>query len=130
DVAVGRRVIVRRELTPEEAAESGKKVTDVIGHVVSLAPLVVRPSSKSSAGPDGEPAEPVDFTPYDVLVVKALPDQVVRNSDIRAVETATAKAFPGIEHAWAGQWLLRAGDGITERSNSALPIGPGAGTSP
>ncbi|MFD5869432.1 GNAT family N-acetyltransferase [Corynebacterium sp. NPDC060344] len=125
DVAVGRRVIVRRELTPEEAAASGKKVTDVIGHVESLDPLVVRPSSKSHAD-----EAPIDFTPYNVLVVKALPDQVVRNSDIRAVETATAKAFPGIEKTWAGQWLLRAGDGITERSNSALPIGPGAGTSP
>lgn len=129
DVAVGRRVIVRRELTAEEAAASGKKVTDVIGHVESLDPLIVRPSSKSHAGPGEEP-DAIDFTPYKVLVVKALPDQVVRNSDIRAVETATAKAFPGIEHTWAGQWLMRAGDGITERSNSALPIGPGAGTSP
>ncbi len=120
DVAVGRRVIVRRELTPEEAAVSGKKVTDLIGHVESLDPLVVRPKE----------GEPVDFSPFRVLVVKALPDKVVRNSDIRAVETATAKAFPGIEHTWAGQWLMRAGDGITERSNSALPIGPGAGTAP
>ena len=130
DVAVGRRVIVRRELTPEEAAESGKKVTDVIGRVESVDPLVVRPTSKSNGGPDGTPAEPVDFTDHKVLVVKALPDQVVRNSDIRAVETATAKAFPGIEHTWVGEWLLRAGDGITERSNSALPIGRAAGTSP
>ncbi|MDK8767481.1 GNAT family N-acetyltransferase [Corynebacterium freneyi] len=130
DIEVGRRVIVRRELTPEEAAATGKKVTDVIGRVESVDPLVVRPTSKSNGGPDGTPAEPVDFTDHKVLVVKALPDLVVRNSDIRAVETATAKAFPGIEHRWAGQWLLRAGDGITERSNSALPIGPAAGTSP
>ncbi|WP_295624834.1 GNAT family N-acetyltransferase [uncultured Corynebacterium sp.] len=120
EVAVGRRVIVRRELTADEAAASGKKVTDVIGRVDSLDPLVVTP-------PD---ADPVDFTGHKLLVVKALPDQVVRNSDIRAVETATAKAFPGIEHTWAGDWLMRAGDGITERSNSALPIGPGAGSSP
>lgn len=126
DVAVGRRVIVRRELTEAEAAASGKKVTDLIGRVESVDPLVVRPTSKHHEGP----RDPVDFSPYRVLVVKALPDHVVRNSDIRAVETATAKAFPGIDHTWAGQWLMRAGDGITERSNSALPIGPAAGTAP
>ena len=45
------------------------------------------------------------------------------------METATAKAFPGIEHTWTrdGQWLMRAGDGITERSNSAAPLGRSAG---
>ena len=53
----------------------------------------------------------------------------MRNSDIRAIEVATAAAFPGIEHRHSsdGQWLLRAGDGITERSNSAVPTGPSAG---
>ena len=60
---------------------------------------------------------------------KRQPPQRVRNSDIRAVETATAKAFPGIDHRWEGQWLLRAGDGITERSNSAAPLGHSAGLS-
>ena len=62
--------------------------------------------------------------------MKALPDHPVRNSDIRAVETATAKAFPGIAHVVESGWLLRAGDGITERSNSALPFEPGASTQP
>lgn len=128
-VEPGRRVIVRRELTPEEAEESGRKVTDVIGHVVSVEPLVVRPQSAPGV-PASEDAPTVDFSGHRVLVVKALPDRPVRNSDIRAVETATAKAFPGIGYEWSGEWLLRAGDGITERSNSALPIGPAAGTSP
>lgn len=129
EVEVGRRVIVRRELTPQEAAASGKKVTDVIGHVVSMNPFAVRPQLKAGVrSDDSVPA--IDFSDKKVLVVKALPDHPVRNSDIRAVELATAKAFPGIEHTMCGGWLLRAGDGITERSNSALPVGPTAGTQP
>ncbi|MBV7295966.1 GNAT family N-acetyltransferase [Corynebacterium sp. TAE3-ERU12] len=119
-VAVGRRVIVRRALTDAERATSDAKVTDLIGHVESVDPLIVRPQLRGGARSD---LDPVDFSEHDVLVVKTLPDTPVRNSDIRAVETATAKAFPGIEHTWSGGWLLRAGDGITERSNSALPIG-------
>lgn len=129
DVEVGRRVIVRRELSATEAAESGKKVTDVIGHVVSMDPFQIRPQVRAGVrADDSVPA--VDFTDKKVVVVKALPDHPVRNSDIRAVELATAKAFPGIEHTMCGGWLLRAGDGITERSNSALPVGPSAGTQP
>ncbi|MDO4910177.1 MAG: GNAT family N-acetyltransferase [Corynebacterium sp.] len=49
---------------------------------------------------------------------------------IRAIETAYAKAFPGLDHSWAGGWLLRAGDGITERSNSAAPLEPAAWEEP
>ncbi|MEJ6020297.1 N-acetylglutamate synthase, CG3035 family [Corynebacterium sp. H113] len=128
-VAVGKRVIVRRELTAKEAAQSGKKVTDVIGYVVSLDPFVVRPQqAPGKRAPEDAPA--IDFSPYSLVTVKALPERTVRNADIRAVELATAKAFPGTEHKWVGDWLLRAGDGITERSNSALPVGPGAGTQP
>ncbi|WP_084210388.1 N-acetylglutamate synthase, CG3035 family [Corynebacterium sphenisci] len=128
-VAVGRRVIVRRARTEAERAESPEKVTDLIGHVLSVDPLVVRPQGPRGTRA-GEEVAPVDFSGHRVLVVKTLSDAPVRNSDIRAVEAATAKAFPGIEHTWCGGWLLRAGDGITERSNSALPVGPAAGTAP
>ena len=129
EVTVGRRVIVRRRLSAAEAAASGKKVTDVIGHVVSLAPLRVRPQLR--AGVPAETSVPaVEFATEDIVVIKALPDHPVRNSDIRAVEVATAKAFPGIAHVEEAGWLLRAGDGITERSNSALPISPSASTQP
>lgn len=127
EITVGSRVVVRRALTEVERAESGKKVTDVIGHVESLDPLRVIPQ-----GPGGTRGRggAVDFSGYDVLVVKHLPDRMVRNRDIRAIEQATAKAFPGIGHTWCGPWLLRAGDGITERSNSALPLGPAASSTP
>lgn len=129
EVAVGRRVIVRRALTDEEALASGKKTTDVIGHVLSMDPFVVRPQVRAGVRAD-ESVAAVDFSDKHILIVKALPDHPVRNSDIRAVETATAKAFPGIAHVVESGWLLRAGDGITERSNSALPLEPGASTQP
>lgn len=129
EVAVGRRVIVRRALTDEEAMASGKKTTDVIGHVLSMDPFVVRPQLRAGVRAD-ESVAAVDFSDKHILIVKALPDHPVRNSDIRAVETATAKAFPGIAHVVESGWLLRAGDGITERSNSALPLEPGASTQP
>ncbi len=129
EVAVGRRVIVRRALTDEEALASGKKTTDVIGHVLSMDPFVVRPQVRAGVRAD-ESVAAVDFSDKHILIVKVLPDHPVRNSDIRAVETATAKAFPGIAHVVESGWLLRAGDGITERSNSALPLEPGASTQP
>lgn len=129
EVGVGRRVIVRRALSAAEAKASGKKTTDVIGHVISMDPFVVRPQVRAGVrADDSVPA--VDFSDKKVLIVKALPDHPVRNSDIRAVETATAKAFPGIAHIMESGWLLRAGDGITERSNSALPLAPNAGMQP
>lgn len=114
--APGARVVVRSRLTPEEAADSGKKVSDIIGTITALDPLHILD------------AHGVDHTvdPLRVLIIKLLPAQTVRNSQIRAVEQATAQAFPGIEHVDVNGWLLRAGDGITERSNSAAPIGPQA----
>ncbi len=68
----------------------------------------------------------------EIDALRVMPPQRVRNSEIRALEVATAQAFPGIEHRWStdGQWLLRAGDGITERSNSAAPLGPSAAFHP
>ncbi|AJK69791.1 N-acetylglutamate synthase, CG3035 family [Corynebacterium marinum] len=121
EVAVGDRVVVRRRLP-----DTPGHYTDVIGHVLSLTPLTVRPQS---VGGLPSAAEAVEIPAGQVKVVKRLSPRTIRNSDIRAVEVATAKAFPGIEHTWTtdGQWLMRAGDGITERSNSAAPLGRSAG---
>lgn len=116
---VGDRVIVRR-LLPDTPGH----LTDVIGHVLSLNPLVVRPQSVGGFVSD---AEAVEIPAELIQVVKVLPPRRVRNSEIRAVELATAHAFPGIEHIEVDGWLLRAGDGITERSNSAAPLGASAG---
>lgn len=95
-------------------------VSDVIGVLESVDPLVVRDSSGT--------AHPIPAAA--VVVVKTLSAAPVRASDIRAVEAATAAAFPGLAHENIGGWLARAGDGITERSNSAVPLGPETGTTP
>ncbi|CAB1024359.1 N-acetyltransferase [Corynebacterium diphtheriae] len=106
---VGDRIVVRQE------------EFDTIGHVLSVDPLIVRPHARGGLPSNAEPVR-ID----NPLMIKRLSPRTVRNADIRAIEVATAKAFPGIEHTWCGQWLLRAGDGITERSNSAAPLGPQA----
>jgi len=95
-------------------------VSDVIGVLRSLDPLTV----EDAAG------ELHRIPVRAVVVLKSLHARPVRTSDIRAVETATARAFPGLEHRDFRGWLARAGDGITERSNSAVPLGPEAGTTP
>ena len=73
----------------------------------------------------GIPGEEITIDPQLIDVIKPLPAKPVRNSDIRAVEYAYALAFPGvIHHEWVNGWLVRVGDGVTERSNSAVPLEP------
>lgn len=122
---IGDRVVVRRRIEGAEGADV--HWTDVIGHVMGLDPLVVRP--QSIGGMPSE-AEGIEIPEQQLEVVKILSPRTIRNSDIRAVEVATAKAFPGLINEWSGGWLLRAGDGITERSNSASPLGPTTGFDP
>lgn len=119
EVRTGVRATVRR-LVSATGASGRPQVSDIIGVIDSVDPLEIRT-------PDGV----VHHVPADeVVVCKTLADRPVRTSDIRAVEQATAAAFPGIHNDTVGGWLMRAGDGITERSNSAVPLGPGTGTSP
>lgn len=117
--AVGDRVVVRRRIEGANVHH-----TDVIGHVIGVDPLVVRPQS---VGGLPSTAAAITIPEQQLEVVKILSPRTIRNSDIRAVETATAKAFPGLAAQWTGGWLMRAGDGITERSNSASPLGPEVG---
>lgn len=119
---VGERVVVRRLI--------GNVTSDVIGHVLKVGdPLVVRPQA---AGGFPSFVDAIEIPTEQIQVIKRLSPRRVRNSEIRAVERATAMAFPGLEHRWTsdGQWLLRAGDGITERSNSATPLGASAAFHP
>lgn len=119
-VRTGARATVRRRLPTSDPATGRPRVSDVIGVIESLDPLRVRAT-------DGT----VHTVPADeVVVLKTLADRPVRVSDIRAVEQATAAAFPGITNDTVSGWLMRAGDGITERSNSAVPLGPETGTTP
>ncbi|MEH0147113.1 GNAT family N-acetyltransferase [Corynebacterium sp. Q4381] len=108
-VAVGDRVVVRQR--------RGELASDVIGFVESVDPLVIRRGD-----------ELVQIG--ELHIMKKLSPRTVRNSDIRAIETATARAFPGQEQLMVGGWLVRAGSEIAERSNSATPIGHSAGFNP
>lgn len=117
DITPGDRVVVRQRL--------GEHASDIIGHVVSLNPLVIRPQEVGGF-PSFKDAIEVD----NVHIIKKLSPRTVRNSDIRAVETAYAKAFPGQEQQRIDGWLARAGAEIAERSNSATPIGHAAGFNP
>lgn len=131
-VVLGARVIVRYAL--DESGQHGPKVSDAIGQLLSVNPLRIRPQTRTTGNAPGDPAqcvpEVVEIPADKVVVLKTLSAKPVRNSDIRNVESAIAEAFPGLEHREIGGWLARAGDGITERSNSAVPLGPSASTHP
>lgn len=119
DVTVGERVVVRRKV--------GKAYSDIIGHVESVDPLVLRPQE---AGGFPSFRETIEVPAEELHIIKRLSPRRIRNSDIRAVEVATAKAFPGREQQWFGGWLARAGEEIAERSNSAAPLGRSVGFEP
>ncbi|WP_167106915.1 GNAT family N-acetyltransferase [Mycobacterium sp. DL592] len=105
---VGARVSIRYRLPAGSAAP----MTDVIGHVQSLDPVVLRTKS----------GEVVSIDPADVVAVRELSDVPVRASEIRALEHAAALAWPGSEQHWLDGWFLRAGGGYTSRANSAVPL--------
>ncbi|WP_328350676.1 GNAT family N-acetyltransferase [Mycobacterium sp. NBC_00419] len=105
---LGARVSIRYRLP----AGSEPPMTDVIGHVQSLDPVVLRTKS----------GEVVSIAPGDVVAVRELSDVPVRASEIRALEHAAALAWPGTEQHWHDGWFLRAGGGYTSRANSAVPL--------
>nr|VDG64135.1 putative acetyltransferase [Streptococcus thermophilus] len=115
----GDRVVVRRRF--------GNHATDVIGHIEALDPLVIRPQKVGGLPSE---AEALTIPAEDILVMRRLNPSRIRNSDIRAVETAYARAFPGQERMLIDGWLTRSGSSIAERSNSATPIGHSAGFQP
>lgn len=61
-----------------------------------------------------------------VEAVKVLSDKPVRNSQIRSLEVAAARGWPGIESEMINGWRARAGGGFTRRANSAVPLEMGA----
>ncbi|WP_330250818.1 GNAT family N-acetyltransferase [Nocardia sp. NBC_00565] len=113
DIALGRRVVLRYRLP----AGYPQPLTDVIGELVSLDPPTVRAA-------DGQV---VSVARDRVVAMKALGPRPIRTREIRALEAAAANAWPGIEQAWIDGWLLRAGNGYTNRANSAVPLGSSDG---
>lgn len=114
-VRVGDRVVVRQR--------RGEHASDIVGHVIGLDPLVVRPQEVG-----GFPSSKEAIEVADVHIIKKLSPRTVRNSEIRDVERRLADALDVRETAWAGGWLMRTGAG--EEANSAAPLGPSAGFEP
>ena len=61
-----------------------------------------------------------------VEAVRVLSDKPVRNSDIRSLEVAAARSWPGLESTMINGWRARAGGGFSRRANSAVPLEMGA----
>lgn len=106
---VGTRVSLRYRLP----AGSVPPLTDVVGHLLEVGP-VLRVRTKRG--------DVVDVAAADVVVIKALSGAPVRTGDIRNLEYAAARAWPGVEQQWIDGWLLRYGHGSTRRANSAVPL--------
>lgn len=107
--SIGSRVSLRYRIP---GALDDVALTDVVGHLEALDPVVVRTKS----------GDAVEIDPADVVSVRELSHTPVRNSEIRALEHAAALAWPGTEQHWQDGWLLRAGGGHTSRANSAVPL--------
>ncbi|GAB0104410.1 GNAT family N-acetyltransferase [Nocardia sp. JMUB6875] len=106
---IGKRVVVRYRLP----AGYPQPLTDVIGELTATDPLTVRTA-------DGQ----VVSIAWDRVVAwKAVGPRPIRTSEIRALEAAAADGWPGLMRSWVDGWLLRAGDGYTNRANSAVPLG-------
>lgn len=110
---VGTRVSLRYRLP----ADSSRPLTDVVGHLVDAGPdsgQVVRIRTRHG--------EVVDVARDDVIAVRVVPEMPVRTGEIRNLEHAAALGWPGVEHQWCDGWLLRFGNGVTRRANSAVPL--------
>lgn len=118
----GDRVVVRFRKGPgspaDWRADDSATMSDVTGVLVSGPPaaeFVVRR--------DGEELR----VPSELVVaVKVLSDKPVRNSEIRSLEVASARGWPGVESEMIHGWLARAGGGFTRRANSAVPLEMGS----
>ena len=93
---------------------TGERATIVGAECVDDGPLV-RVRAKSG--------EVVEIAAEDVVTVRALTDVPVRTSQIRSLEHAAARAWPGLEQQWIDGWLVRGAGGHTHRANSAVPLG-------
>lgn len=123
-VHLGDRVVVRYRLgarapadwrptpNPDPAATGTPALSDVTGILRSLDdPLIV----ERDGTPESIPAAAV-------MSMRVLSRFTVRNSGIRALESAAALAWRGLEWTWIDGWFVRAGGGVTRRANSAIPL--------
>ncbi len=122
-LAAGSRVVVRRRLDVPDPS-TGATLTDVVGDLVAAddASLTIRTRRGMQVVERGS-----------VVAAKVVPPRPVRRGaphralGVQDLERVKVGAWPAPESARLGDWLLRAGGGLTHRANSVLAIGtPGA----
>ncbi len=121
-------------VTPPSAVDIGRRVSirivaadgssrDLVGMLTDL--ITVR-------GRDGSGMQ---FDPAAISHWRLIPERAARagmgaplSVRVRELEAAAAATWPAEVSVMYGDWLLRASSGITQRANSALPLGkpPGA----
>lgn len=109
---VGTRVVVRYRLP----AGASHLYSDVTGDLVQTGEGV------TVAGRRGD----ITLALSDIVAIKPIPPRPVAGRDIRDLESAAARGWPGLESATIDGWLLRAGSGFTTRANCALALNPQA----
>lgn len=120
-LTVGSRVVVRVRLDPARAAEhGGHTMTDVLGELLAVGPATATVHSR-----DGD----VVIDRSSVVVAKVVPPRPTRRGaphraiGIEDLERVMVGAWPPVETARLGDWVLRAAGGFTLRANSALALG-------
>jgi len=108
---VGHRVVVRYR--------TADGPSDVLGELIRLDTDLL--AVRTEAGEERE------IPQRDVVAGKPVGPRPPRYSEIIALERVAERAWPAPEVEQVGGWLLRAAGGWTNRANSALPLGPGAG---
>lgn len=109
---VGTRVVLRYRLP----LGSSHLYSDVTGE------LLASGANLSVAGRRGEIAVALS----DIIAIKAIPPRPISRREIRDLESAAARGWPGRQSTLLEGWLLRAGSGFTTRANCALPLQPHA----
>lgn len=115
----GTRVVVRYAL-PTPDPQSGARLTDVIGMLVE--------STEERIVVDAD-AGRVRIPRSAVVATRIIPPRPARRGaahralSIEDLERVMIEAWPPVERAHLGDWVLRFGNGFTQRANSALVLG-------
>lgn len=105
-------MVLRYRLPPG----ASHRYSDVTGE------LLASGATLSVAGRRGE----VTVALSEVVAIKAIPARPIARREIRDLESAAARGWPGLQSTLIEGWLLRAGSGFTTRANCALPLRPRA----
>lgn len=119
DPPVGSRVVVRHRL-PSPDPVSGATLTDVVGELVAADEAALAVLTRR-----GE----VRVARADVTVLKVVPPRPSRRGaphralSVEDLQRVMVGAWPAMETARLGGWLLRASRGFTQRANSVVTTG-------